>query len=234
MSITVSNSSFASLYWMHIAVDVPPYTPTHVRISDASLSIFANQTNTNVTVTLAMNGIIGIQPGSTIKLITASSSLATYWTGFRINNLFSPVVAFRVVRNTPLTALVQITFDVVLVNEGNAWDASVNKFIAPHDGVYLFSYSGGIRYLKAPFIDFYINGTVVYRAAGGLSQYFDSGVDMLSKTTVLSLRKTDYIHLSLSNNDFMYSDSVNHQIAFTGFYYSPASIQQVRLTLFYV
>ena len=229
MSVAVQNSSSVSLYWMHIAVDVPPYTPTHVKISDSSLSIFANQTITNVIVTLAMNGIISIKPSNTIKLITASSSLATYWTGFRVDNLFCPLVAFRVVRNAPLTAAIQISFDVVLVNEGNAWNASANMFIAPYDGVYLFSQSGGIRYNTPAYIDLYLNGLIHRRAGGGLGQHFSAGVDMLSKTTVLNLKTNDYIYVKLNNNNYLYSDPINHQIAFSGFYYSPTSTQQVSL-----
>ena len=94
MTLIVPASSVPSLYWMHIAVDVPPFTTTKVMFSNASLGIFTNQTNTTVGVTMASNGVIKVQPGTTIKLITTSNSLATYWVAFRIDNLFCPLNCF--------------------------------------------------------------------------------------------------------------------------------------------
>ena len=227
MSVDASAASSLSLYWMHIAVDSPAFTATQVRLKNADLNIFTNQTSTNVATTLAMNGVIIVQPGSTIQMIATSNTLATYWSAFRIDNLFCPLVAFRVVRTIPVTLRVQITFDIILVNEGNAWNASTNEFIVPYDGIYLFSFSGGIRFQKAPYIELYVSETLVRRATGGLSQYFNSGVDILSKTCVLSLEAKDRVLVALNINNYLHSDPTNYQIAFTGFFYSLATKQQV-------
>ena len=231
MSLTNPSLVVQSLYWMHIAVDAPPFTSSTLQLSDKSMAIFVNQTTTNVTVTLAMSGVITVRPNTQLNLITFSNSSAIYWSAFRIDNLVYPLVAFRVVRTTSLTSMRQITFDMVLLNEGNAWNISESKFLAPYDGIYLFSFSGGIRYRKGAVLYLTRNTTELMMATGAYGDIFQSGVDLVSKTCLLNLNATDLIHLKLVQRPFLYSDSTYRPITFSGFYYNPIRSPQVGLKL---
>ena len=232
-SMSLNNPSLIvqSLYWMHIAVDAPPFTPSTLQLSDKSMSIYVNQTTTNVTVTLAMSGVITVRSNTQLNLITFSNSSAIYWSAFRIDNLVYPLIAFRVVRTTSLTSMGQITFDMVLLNEGNAWNITGDKFMAPYDGIYLFSFSGGIRYQQGAVLYLARNTATLMRAPGAYGDIFQSGVDMVSKTCLLNLNATDLIHLNLIQRSFLYSDSTYRPITFSGFYYNPIRSPQVGLML---
>ena len=216
-----------SLYWTHIAVDAPPFTPTILQLSDKSMSIYVNQTTTNVTVTLAISGVITVQPNTQLNFITFSNSSAIYWSAFRIDTLFNPLIAFRVVRTTSITSMSQVTFDKVMLNEGNVWNISANKFIAPYDGIYLFSFSGGIRYQSGAVIYLTRNTTELMQAPGAYGDVFFSGVDVVSKTCVLALKAADPIHLRYIQKSYLYSDATYRPITFSGFYYNPIHGQQV-------
>ena len=211
---------------MHIAVDALPYTPTTLQLSDKSLSIYVSQTKTNVTVTLATSGVIIVQPNTQLNLVAFTNSSAIYWSAFRIDNLFCPLIAFRVVRTTSMTTMSKVTFDVVLFNEGNVWNASANIVFIPYDGIYMFSFSGGIRYRSGVSLNLNCNGAVIRRAPGTYDA-FDSGVDMVSKTAVLSLTTANVIHISYYQKSFLYSDTTYRPVTFSGFYYNPIHKQQV-------
>ena len=227
MSLFIPASPALPLYWMHIAVDAPASTATTLFLSDLSMSVNVNQTTTSVAVTLAMSGVVKVQPGAQLNLIASTNTSATFWSAYRIDNLFCPLIAFRVVRSTPLTTQSLITFDTVLVNEGNAWNSVVNDFVAPAGGIYMFSFSGGIRFQMGIVLNLFCNGVMIRRAGGGYGDVFASGYDTLSRTALLSLKASDVVNLTLSQKSYLYSDSTNFQISFSGFYYSPVSRQQV-------
>ena len=227
MSLNNPSSVTQSLYWIHIAVDAPPFTPTFLQLSDKSMSIYVNQTTTNVTVTLAISGVITAQPNTRLNLITFSNSSAIYWSACRIDTLFNPLIAFRVVSTISMTSTGQVTFDVVLLNEGNAWNISANKFVAPYDGIYLFSFSGGILYQNGAVMYLSCEKTKLMRAPGSYGDWFFSGVDLVSKTGIITLNATDPIHLHFTQTSYLYSDSTYRPITFSGFYYNPIHSQQV-------
>ena len=233
MSLSNPSLSTRSLYWMHIAVDALPFTPTTLQLSDKSISVYVNQTTTNIIVTFAMGGVIAVQPKTQLNLIASSNSSAIYWSAFRIDNLFCPLIAFRVVRTTQMAAMGQVTFDVVLLNEGNAWNVSANKFVTPYNGIYLFSFSGGIRYLNGIVINLNCNGSVIRRVQGAYGDLFSAGVDMMSKTAILSLTAANVIHISYVQKSILYSDATYHQVTFSGFYYNPIHKQPVSYSILY-
>lgn len=138
-----------SLYWMHTSVEIPPLTPAYIRLSAAvktSLSINTTTTNNN-TQTISRSGLVQLEPGTHVSVISDYNVTTTYWSGFALNTLMNPLVAFYVacseatLRNSALMYDTHIRYDVVIVNEGNAWDTSNNCLRAPHAGVYLFSVS---------------------------------------------------------------------------------------------
>jgi hypothetical protein len=48
-------------------------------------------------------------------------------------------------RNSSLSAFAKISFDLALVNEGNAMDLVSGIFTAPRNGIYFFSFAGHER-----------------------------------------------------------------------------------------
>ena len=227
MSLSIPSSSNQSLYWMHIAADVPSSVQAIIKLSDISMTVYSTISVYAVTITMAMSGVIKVMPSTSLNLIASTSTSATYWAAFRIDNLFYPLVAFRVVRTSSITAQGQILFNTVLVNEGNAWNASAHKFIVPYDGIYLLSYSGGIQYMYGPALNLYRNGVQIRSAVGGFAKTAPTGYDTMLRSTVISLVANDVMHLTLSQESNLYCEATYRPISFSGFYYNPISTIQV-------
>jgi hypothetical protein len=68
-------------------------------------------------------------------------SHATLWSGFCVDPNLSEIV-FSVACDTAIDEVLNVAlrFDRVLVNEGEAWNEKTNAFIAPTDGIYVFSF----------------------------------------------------------------------------------------------
>ena len=83
-------------------------------------------------------------PNSTLSVsnkqpLLSSSNLETAWLGFRLDNLFYPLVAFGVQRTQNINVSGTINFDRVLANEGNGYNSSTGFFIVPVSGIYFLS-----------------------------------------------------------------------------------------------
>ena len=74
------------------------------------------------------------------ETLFSSLNMETAWLGFRLDNLFNPLIAFaaRLYNNAKLFSE-NIIFDRILVNEGNHYDAKDGIFVAPFNGIYFFS-----------------------------------------------------------------------------------------------
>ena len=179
-----------------------------------------------MTQTLSRNAVIKIEPTTQLEMSTLFSIYSAFWSGFRLDTLFCPLIAFNVARTTSLTVTGQIIYDLILVNEGQGWQANSSSFIAPLDGLYVFFYSGGIMAGKNYYVDLLINGVAVRRAAGGLGFIFSSGTDITSKTSMLALKTGDNVSIANSISTPLFSDSNALQIAFSGFCYNPTSKQK--------
>ena len=110
---------------MHIAIDVPATTPLDAALVGTPNTLHLMKTLTIQNVdTLCMDGIVSVPPGVTID-ISLSTNFATaannlnlqqpYWSGFRIDSLFSPLVIFSASRNIPLNPpTTALTFNKVI------------------------------------------------------------------------------------------------------------------------
>ena len=227
MSVSASDSVESyRIYWMIIGADVPAFSQFFVILKNANFSIVTNQTQVNVTQTLSRSGAIKVQPNSPLALFSIFSLSSAYWSGFRLDDVLCPLVAFHVARTTPYAMIGQITYDTIFVNEGQGWQAFSNAFVTPLAGIYVFSFSGGVLAGKQYWIDLVVNSVTVRRATGGLGVFISTGIDMTSKTTLLGLQSGDKVTIVNNKDQPLYSDSINLQIAFNGFCYSPINKQE--------
>jgi hypothetical protein len=139
------------LYWMHIGVEVPANSQAYARLStDTNFSFFINKTDVDSSPgTISRSGLVPLEPETHLSVISRYPVTSAYWSGFLLNNLMNPLVAFYVGRSnsTKPTDYIStidsqhITYDTVIVNDGNGWNAENSQFKAPHTGIYLFSVS---------------------------------------------------------------------------------------------
>ena len=170
--------------------------------------------------------VIMVKPGNLLSIISSYATLGISWTIFRLDNIFNSLVAFNVVRSTSFSGLnSQVTFDRVLVNEGNGWDVTNSQFVAPYDGYYVITASGGLTQSTQSSLKLMLNSVDVYsRCEIGIRTYMESGSDQLAVSAIFNLKKGDNVSVVSS---FLYSSQPNFQIGFSGFYYNSKSNQQV-------
>jgi hypothetical protein len=134
-----------SLFWQHLSVGVPSGTSTTCQINGLQFFSGIATTTTNypndyiTSDTLQWVAASTALSVSNVQQLISNTSYQTAWLGIRLDNCYSPLVAFSVAVNvtSPITGL--ISFNRMLVNEGSAWSPSANTFTAPTAGLYFFS-----------------------------------------------------------------------------------------------
>ena len=179
--------------------------------------------------TLSKEGIVCFATENHLKVTNRFPSLSVYWTGFQLDAIFDPLIATYVTRSSSFNNSNKvITFDNVIYNIGQAWDIRSNHFNAPFEGIYYFSFSGGILPDTSLRLDLKRNGENLCAAAGGMGKInVKNGFDLVSKSCFVKLNKDDKIQL-YDRVDLIYSDPINQQISLAGFYFSPISDQKVN------
>ena len=225
---------------MHLAIDVPAYTQASIYLTGTqnSLAIWRNHTDVNDNDTIYRSGIVSISAGSTIQLIsdyqTLEQGYLSYWAGFRLNNYFSPLIAFYVVLSQPTfyaNILNTWLYDVTLANIGNGWTGQ--SFITPLSGIYFFTCGSGIvKGIRTSGLNLYVNG-IVYTNPGYnvLTRILTSAsnVDFLARSWFISLNSNTSVVAGLQLNvDSRFTDPIHQQIYYSGFFYSPVTNQQVQ------
>ena len=210
------------LYWMHVSITVPAYTPALVTLSGMPnyVTIVQNHDGYIDSDTISRNNVIDLQAGTALSFLSEFSSESLHWTSFRLDNCFSPLFVFQVARSSSFTVSGQITYDLVFTNVGSAWNMNTNTFIAPLNGQYFFSLSVGMISDEGFTLWFIVNGNVVQATQAGAAYLFSQGNDLHSVSKLLSLNTGD-IFLTQSTFGSLYSDLTNLQISLAGFYYSP-------------
>ena len=222
------------LYWFHFSAGVPNATRASVRLNGVSnpAGIFKNNTafaNDQAT-------------GDTLQWVSGPSSLSlstdyslysgqykqVAWLGFRIDTIMNPLVAFLVARDTPphsqpLPPGTQLAYNRIIVNEGNAWQASNNSFVVPFPGVYVFAFTTPSNSTKESKIWMYVNS--VERYVSCLCEAKHNDVEYTRVMTVVSLNASDIVSFHV-NFSILYSDA-HLLMSVQGFYYQPISNRQV-------
>ena len=164
------------LYWMHVAIDVPPNINCDAYLSSLN-RIFSLVKSYSLSDkdTMSRDAIIRVQSGVDVTMKSNYQFQGAYWAGFRIDTMMNPLICFHVGRSTSFNTQGQITgFDQVLVNEGFGWNSTRSAFITPRDGIYFFSFSGGISRLKEARIVMQVNGQSVMTSSNGVGNLIPS------------------------------------------------------------
>ena len=142
----------------------------------------------------------------------------TSFSGFLLDNLMYPKIAFCVSSNSSSSPLGKIDYSVTSINEGNAWDTKNDTFTAPRSGVYVFSLNCGANSKKNYQVFVYINNVKTHALLYGSSS--QNGWDMTSRMVVVSLTAGNTVFASL---DFgtLWNDGNAHSTSFAGFLYEP-------------
>ena len=112
--LTVNCSSSCS-YWMHICFDTPPASEANMQLQGnintgnwEKLILLKNYATLPNADTMTRDGIVTASGGETILWLSSvydgggRSMNQPYWSGFRIDNIFRPLVFFSVYRSAPV------------------------------------------------------------------------------------------------------------------------------------
>ena len=232
-TLTIPDSN--ALYWMHIGIDVPANTQAHLQLTGSTLSIWKTHSALNGVDTMTNDGFVQASQGTQLTLSTdfATNSSAInqpYWVGFRLDNYFSPLIAFSVILTSAYgNPNAPVPFDVVLLNLGQGW--LHKEFVPPYAGIYFFRLSVGVSFSTPCQLSLRVNGQYPCSFQTGLANYVTAGdnkFDIVSRTCMIDMETTDVasvylITRMLNNAPCIIGSTKYQQTAFSGFLYSPVS-----------
>ena len=131
------------------------------------------------------------------------------------------MVAFSFGLSQPLSAStpnVNIPFDVVNIDTHNGWDTSSNTYVVQLSGIYVISYTVAAKPRQNCWVELQVNQN------GAAALYIDgytNGIEILSRTILLSLAVRDKLSATLIPTSGVYGD-VQCQTNMNGFMYSPS------------
>ena len=222
------------LYWFHWSVGLMSGWSTTVTLAGGPRQPKILRTFTNhlpgSPVTTSRDELIQLQGGHQLWLnsnapLYSDQFMQTSFTGFLLDNLFSPLVAFHVARSSSMTNAnygSKLAYNVELVDTHNAWNPSKYEYVVPVAGVYVISIMTGV-YQKDIFSHaFYIEGNELFSSSFTYTSTAHTGQMTISRTVIIPLNAGDrlYSQFTISGSS-IYSDS-DYQTAFMGFLYSPA------------
>ena len=219
-------------YWMHIAANVPASRQATIAVLGGNttyMRIAKTHAGFSVTDTVSRNGVVDARLDNQTYFISNYTTQSVYWSSFRLDRTFSPLVVFQAACSSTLFSDGLITYDRVFINNGSAWNSTLNSFIAPYTGLYFFSLSAGMRSGVSFRLKFLVNGNVQQDVSDGTALLMTSGYDLMSTSKLLYLNYGDILTTVFSNG-VLYSDPINLQVGLAGFYYSPVLNSQVSLT----
>ena len=92
----------------------------------------------------------------------SDNQMQTSLAGFSLHDALSPVSAFSVAINQSTSQLGVVGFNKILTNNNNDYDQSLNAYVAPADGIYLFSVSAGLNARVRARVIVLVNGFATY------------------------------------------------------------------------
>ena len=222
-----------SLYWFHLSAGIPSHTAANYRINGFRYSPVVYSTSTVFSKDcLTIDTLQWVTPSMSLSastdqpLISSPVLPLTTILGFRIDNLFCPLVAFEVQTSTNAQlpsneGLTTIFFDVVLVNEGQGYQINNSVFVAPIAGTYFFSISSPGEVILE------IN-TQRKLLICNCANIQNRGVTVVRGSAMFILQQNDVIQLKTSAHPRLPIVSDENGITkFQGFLYKPKSAIQV-------
>ena len=217
-----------SCYWLHLGVDVPEQGKVLLSLGN-NFTLVKTSNAFKGKDTLSKDGIFCFPRESHLRVTSRFPTLSVHWTGFQIDTIFDPLIAIYVVRSSSTSTQNEaITFDKVLYNIGQAWNVHSNRFSAPFDGVYYFSFGGGVTPKSHFQLDLKVNGAKLCTASNFMgTKIVKNGFDFISKSCMVKINQEDDIQLFNAGPYSVYSDPIYQQLSLVGFYYSPIRNKQV-------
>ena len=224
-NISVFRFKTNTFYWMSISADIPSYTQVNLSMND-EFSLVKTNTLLNVQDNLCKDELFKFdKPAEYISVVSSFSTNAIYGSGFQLDTLFYPLIAFQIAfslclegNNKPST---------VYHNMGNAWTISKERFIAPSHGLYYFSVN--IRISAGRGLDYQVkhNGNDICSLQKGMADSLISisYFDFMSKSCFIKMKVSDYIELSMPINNKCTNSS--ELLSLSGFNYSPKNTLKV-------
>ena len=238
MSTGYFNPPMNGIYFFHLSSGFQRYTGVHIemRTSTSILITHIYQTstihdNSDMTSVAFMGTFtkdtpiyLYVSSGTT----TSDSLRQTSWSGFLLDNLMYPLIAFCV---RPPSGLIirknyKLNFNVTNFNIGNAWNRRTNTFIAPCAGVYVFSVSFSVPSGTNNGVYVYVNSAIHQRVL--ITSTLHNGFIMTGKTFAIdfSAGETVYLDSHRPTNNQLYSDNY-YIMSFAGFLYEPLNNPKV-------
>jgi hypothetical protein len=234
---------------MHIATDVPAYTMANMTVPGTSLRIVKSYTTINDTDTMSCDAVVAANPGTVFRVSTGYASSSSVfdiptWVAFRLDNYFSPLVAFSVACSSRIggeSLNIAVPFDIEFVDTANAWSSTTKQFTAPQTGIYVFKFSGGVIFDTTYLMGLFVDGSVKAAIETGIAKFLansSTALDVVGTTAMLPVSAGSAVTVMLirfTGYDLqpVYSDPVNLLTTFSGFMYSPYIAQQVRSCYYY-
>ena len=141
-SLTISQRS---LYWFHFCAGVPANTKTNYRLNGLDYpAVVYSSVNGYPGDQLTVDTLQWIKLNATLAVsneepLFSSVNMETALLGFRLDNMFNPLVALAAQLYNTKQFNGPIIFDCVLVNEGNYYNIHTGVFLKPISGIYFFS-----------------------------------------------------------------------------------------------
>ena len=210
----------SSLYWFHLSAGVPAGSGTNFILNGLNYSaVVYSSAVVYPQDQLTTDTLQYVWPNSRIfvsnnQSLFSSSNLETAFLGFRLDNLFNPLVAFGVQLTQVVNIAGTIKFDRILVNEGNGYNISEGAFITPFNGSYFFSVTG----MTSSTLSMSVSGA--RKLAVCLCDNAHSSTDQVSSrgAVMLALFVNDKVQITVTTSINTVQDGL---ASFQGFLYSP-------------
>ena len=225
----------AGFYLMHMSAGIPANQELRYILNNASSTpnILLTHADYNGNIVTSRDDIQYLSEGQTLYMSTDFTLYSdimrqTTWSGFKIDDLMSPLIIFRAARkSTSNTYNSYLTLDKLLINVGQGWDSCNNQFIVSRAGIYYLSWSTASSPNTRYVTELHINNKTLTRAF--IYKQIFSGADTSSQSLLLQLAVGDKVQIYLSYGP-TYSDN-NYQTSLIGFLYEPLHGQVVAWTL---
>ena len=222
-----------SLFWFHLSAGIPSHTAAEYKLKGLKYSPVVYSTSTvfskdclSVDTLQWVTPLMSLSASTDHPLIGSLVLLDTSILGFRIDNLFCPLIAFEVQTstNTKLPTdegLATIFFDIVLVNEGQGYQINNSAFVTPVEGTYFFS-------ISAPGVALLAINTKTKLLICNCANIQNKGVTVVRGSAMFTLQQNDVIQLKTNAYPRLpIVTGVNGITKFQGFLYRPRSAIQV-------
>ena len=236
-SKTFYKARLGGFYLMHMSAGVPAFVRLRYTLQGTSsaANILLTHRSYDGEVVISRDDIQYIEDGQTFSMSSDDSLYSdgmkqTSWSGFKIDDIVSPLILFRAARTSSYSINNSpVPLDKMLINIGDSWEPCGKQFVVPQTGIYFLSFSSASVPNTQHQLELLLNGNMIARTLLS-SETFD-GNEISSRSLLLHLNSGDVAKLFLSDvSGPIYSDS-SYQTSFIGFLYEPLHGQSVAWTL---